>query len=436
MPYTAPPAEPVRVKAIMRDTTKGPIWFQAVAFFWFISTFAVFPGNAFFLYPLSAVFMVIFYFKRDRIMPLLAKCWWMFLIPSLALLSVTWSGYPASTIRLGLFFFLSALSLIIIGALMTERQILRAFFFCALAGTALAITELGAIMATSTSEYLGQKNYYAMKMMIGMIAGFAVAMNKNENPILRLMGLMLIPVDLFLVLAASSATSMVLSFMAIFLLIVAQLFWVSTKGVQGLRSFVAGFSVVLVSVGALVALGAVNSSVVNDGLSAIGKDSTFTGRTALWEQAGRTSAENPVLGVGVGGFWQYDVGAAQTLAINDDRDPGTKLGFHSAYWEARVHLGWVGFACLLFAFGMVLWKSAQSFIVEATFERACFFVGALIMISMSFTESFLFGFFQPAVYIFYLAGVTAIASAHRQKEVILNLIPDEEEDQNLVPAIA
>ena len=104
MAYTAPPAEPVRVKAIMRDTTKGPIWFQAVAFFWFISTFAVFPGNAFFLYPLSAEFMVIFYFKRDRIMPLLAKCWWMFLIPSLALLSVTWSGYPASTIRLGLFF--------------------------------------------------------------------------------------------------------------------------------------------------------------------------------------------------------------------------------------------------------------------------------------------------------------------------------------------
>lgn len=437
MANIATASDPVQIRAIMRDTTEGPIWFQAVTFLWFISTFAVFPGNAFFLYPLSAAFIVTLYFERDRIMPLLIRCWWIFLIPMLALLSVTWSDYPSSTIRYGMFFMLSALSLVIIGAMLTERQILRAFFFCALGGTVLAISELGAIMSTQTSEYLGQKNFYAMKMMIGMIAGFAIAMNKNENPVLRILGLILIPIDLFLVLAASSATSMVLSFAAIFLLIIAQIFWVSTRGVRGLRSFVAGFAIFLVSLGALVALGAVNSSIVNEALSAVGKDATFTGRTALWEQAGRTSAEHPILGVGVGGFWQYDVGAAQTLALNDNRDAGTKLGFHSAYWEARVHLGWVGLCCLIFAMATVLWKSVQSFLVEATFERACFLVAALIMFAMSFTESFLFGYFQPAVYIFNIAGVTAIASAIRQKEVVLNLIPEDADDEdNLVPSPA
>ena len=436
MAITATAAEPVRVKAIMRDSTKGPIWFQVVTFLWLISTFAVFPGNAYFLYPLSAAFILTLYFERDRIMPLLVKCWWVFLIPLLALFSFIWSDYPASTIRYGMFFILSALSMVIIAAMLTERQILRALFFCAIAGTVLAISELGAIIATQKSEYLGQKNYYAMKMMIGMIAGFAMAMNKGENPILRIMGLILIPIDLVLVLAANSATSMVMSFAAIFLLIIAQLFWVSTRGVQGMRVFVAGFSIFLVSAGALVALGAVNSSIVNEGLSVIGKDSTFTGRTALWEQAGRTSAEHPVLGVGVGGFWQYDVGAAQTLVINDNRDPGTKLGFHSAYWEARVHLGWVGLSCLILFMGIVLWKSMQSFMKEATFERACFLVAALIMFAMSFTESFLFGFFNPAIYVFTLAGITAIAAASRKREVFLNLIPETDDDPALAPSAA
>lgn len=415
---------PLKVPAILNESTDGPIWMQAVAFLWFISTFAIFPGDQFFLYPLSGIFVLVLYFERDRIMPILVRCWWMFLIPVLAILSYTWSDYPASTMRISMFYVLSALSVVVIGAMLSERQILRAFFFCAVGGTALAITELGAIMATGTSEYLGQKNYYAVKMMIGMIAGFAVAMNKNENPNIRIVGLLLVPIDLVLVVAASSATSMVLSILALFILVFAQIFWVGARGVRGLRTFVAAITVFVCASGALLALGAVNSSIVSESLGALGKDSTFTGRTALWEQAERTSAENPVLGVGVGAFWQYDVGAAQTLVINDDREPGTVLGFHNSYWEARVHLGWVGLLSLIFVFGLVLWKSAKSFLQEGTFERTCFFVAALIMFSMTFTESFLFGFFQPTVYIFYLSGVTAIVSAYRRRPVTVTLIPE------------
>lgn len=401
---------------------------QIVTFLWFVSTFAIFPGNEFFLYPLSLIFITTLYFERDRIMPIMARCWWIFPVPFLALISFTWSDYPSSSIRYGMFYLLSPLTLIVIAAMLTERQIFRALFLCALAGTALAITELGAIMSTQTSAYLGQKNYYAMKMMIGMIAGFAVAMNKEENPILRLIGLILIPIDLFLIYAADSTTSMVMSVLALFLLIVARVFWISSRGVQGLRSFVAGIAVFAISAGALVALGAANSSVVNDALGAMGKDTTFTGRTALWEQAERTSAEHPILGVGMGAFWQYDVGAAQTLVLNDNREAGTILGFHNSYWEARVHLGFVGLFFLLLSYAIILWKSAKTFLIDATLERAAFFVAALIMFSMSFTESFLFGALQPAIYAFHLAGITAIATSYRRRRVVLNLIPEYDDE--------
>ena len=431
-------AQPIQMEAILRDEGEGPIWMQGVAFAWFLSTFAIFPGNEFFLYPLALVFIVTLFFERDRVMPILARCWWIFLIPILSLISFAWSSYPAETIRFGMFFILSALSLVIIGALLSARQILRAFFFCAVAGTALAITELPSIQATAVSEYLGQKNFYAMKMMVGMITGFAVAMNKEENPLIRMLGLIMIPINLYLVLAANSTTSMLLSFLALVLLILFQLFWVSSRGIKGLRTLIAGLGCIVLSLGALLALGAVNSSVVSEALGALGKDTTLTGRTALWEQASRTSAEHPVLGVGVGSFWQYDVGAAQTLAENDHRDPGTALGFHSSYWESRVHLGWTGLLCLIFAIGMVIWKAGQTFFAQATLERSCFFVAALIIFAMSFTESFLFGFFQPAVYIFNLAGITAIVSGYRERRVTLNLIPEDDMENitqdRLVPA--
>ncbi len=410
----------------MRNTSNGSLWMQVVTFLWFISTFAVFPGNAFLLYPMAAVFLVVLFFERDKIAPILSRCWFLFLIPIMGLISATWSGYPADAIRLSLFYFLSALSVVIIGSLLTERQILRAFFFCALAGTALAITELGAIIATGKSEYLGQKNFFAMKMMIGMIAGFAVAMNREENPVMRLLGLALIPIDLFLVLSADSATSMVLSILSLLLLILAQLFWVNTRSVKGLRTFIAGFGVLAAAAAILLAMGMANSSVMNKALGAVGKDSTFTGRTALWNQAEITSAEHPVLGVGMAGFWQYDVGAAQTLAENDSKDPGTKLGFHNAYLEAQVHLGYVGLGLFLLALIISLWKVTRSFLVVGTFERVCFFVAALIMFTMTFTESLLFGFFHPGVYIFNLAVITAIASSYNERKVYLNLIPEED----------
>ncbi|MEL7040217.1 MAG: O-antigen ligase family protein [Pseudomonadota bacterium] len=426
--------EPMRIRAIMRDQSKAPIWIQVVGFLWLVSTFAIFPGDEFFLYPLSAVFFGLLFFERERILPMIARCWFLFLIPIMAVLSFIWSAYPSDTLRIGAFFILSTLSMVILGSLLTERQILRVFFLCALAGTALAITEVNAIIATQRSEYLGQKNYYAMKMMIGMITGFAVAMNRHENLILRMLGFAVIPINLALILAASSATSMVLSFLALFLLISAQLFWVNSRSVKGLRTFIAGLGIVLAIAGALLALGAVNSSVVGEALAALGKDSTFTGRTALWEQAGRTSAEHPVLGVAVGGFWQYDVGAAQTLVINDNRDPGTVLGFHNSYLEAQVHLGWVGLGLFVFMIAMCLWKAAQSFVVEATFERTCYFVAAIILVSITFTESFLFGFLQPAIYMFQLAAITAIASNMRKRTVYLRVKP--EADDQLAPAPA
>ncbi len=423
-------ATPLRVPAILHDRSPAPLWMEGVATLWFISTFAIFPGNAFLLYPLAAVFIAILYFEARRIIPVLAKCWFLFLIPIMVILSFIWSPYSGDAIRYGMFFVLSALSMVIIGTMLTERQILRSIFLCAVAGTALAVTEIGAIMATGVSEYLGQKNFFAVKMMIGMVMAYAVLANKEEHLILRLLALLILPIDFALVVAANSATALILAIVAMLMLIFGQIFWVNSRGVPGLRPLIAGVAIALGLSIVLLALSLFGNTSVEDLLAALGKDSTFTGRTALWEQARRTSAEHPILGVGAGGFWQYDVGAAQTLVENDNKAPGTVLGFHSSYLETQVHLGYVGLSLLILFIGITLWKVTKSFLVDGSLERTCFFVGALIVFSMSFTESLLFAFFQPGIYVFTLAVVTVIASASRKRRVIVNLVPEKDPVSN------
>ena len=131
-----------------------------------------------------------------------------------------------------------------------------------------------------------------------------------------------------------------------------------------------------------------------------------------------------MLGGGAASFWQYDVGAAQSLALNDNRAAGTKLGFHNSYLEAQVHLGWIGLGLLCVMVAITMWKSIRGFIVDATFERMCFFVAALVIFGMSFTESIIFAYFHPGVYIFHLAAITAIATRYRTKSVVVRLVPE------------
>ncbi|MEO1306202.1 MAG: O-antigen ligase family protein, partial [Pseudomonadota bacterium] len=358
------------------------------------------------------------------IAPILFRCWFLFSIPVLCGLSYIWAAYPSAALREAIFFFLSSFTVVIIGSLLTERQVLRAFFFCALVGTGLALSELSSIQARGASEFLGQKNYYAMKMMIAMIAAFAVAMNSKENPILRLIGIATVPIAFFLVTAANSATSLVLGSLALLLLIFGQAIWVNARNVRGLRTTIIGFTAAIAAASALAIISIFDIATVDGALELIGRDSTLTGRTALWDQAQRTSAEHPMLGVGAASFWQYDVGAAQSLALNDNRAAGTKLGFHNSYLEAQVHLGWIGLGLLCVLVAITMWKAIRGFIVDATFERMCFFVAALVIFGMSFTESIIFAYFHPGVYIFHLAAITAIATRYRTKSVVVRLVPE------------
>lgn len=417
---TAIDADTVRIQATRRRAADGPWWMVMVAFLWFQSTYIIFPGNALLLYPLSASFFAIIFFHRQTIIPVFQKGWVLFLIPIIGILSFAWGHYPTAAIREGLFFLLTAISVTVIAAMLSERQIIRAMFLASLLGTALAATEANTIV-TKGSDFLGGKNYFATKMMIGMIVSYAVAANSKEITPIRLAALALVPINLVLVLLAQATTAMILSVAGLFMLIAAHFFWVSAKRTKGMRTFIFIAVIMAFLVVFLQLLNSTSLTIVSDFLAATGKDTTLTGRTDLWATAEIWAEQYPIFGVGLGGFWQPDVGAAQTLNELVYKDPGTVLGFHSAYWEVRVALGYIGLTAFIITLIWIGWHNLSSFILEGSIERSAFLVISIVMFGMTFTESIAFANLTPMVYMLHLGPMTAIVAKLRREKIVLNV---------------
>ena len=102
-------------------------------------------------------------------------------------------------------------------------------------------------------------------------------------------------------------------------------FWISFGKIRHLRLSLALFAAFVALSSTMVVLSMPENTLMNDFLGLLGKDSTFSGRALIWREAELVSQEHPVLGLGLEGFWQYDVGAAQTINENDFKAFNTML---------------------------------------------------------------------------------------------------------------
>ena len=83
-------------------------------------------------------------------------------------------------------------------------------------------------------------------------------------------------------------------------------------------------------------------------LSALGKDSTLTGRTELWHLVLELVKERPLLGWGYRAMWQ----ASDPMTTWIDNNAGFKVpSSHNAFLEIALQLGWIGLVLMsLFIF--------------------------------------------------------------------------------------
>jgi len=138
-------------------------------------------------------------------------------------------------------------------------------------------------------------------------------------------------------------------------------------------------------------------------VNVMGKDTTLTGRTLLWQHAFTLIPAHPLGGVGAGAFWLQDTVEAEGLWHAFHVEARAGFHFHNTYIEAAIELGYIGAAVLI---GTVLsaarlclgWSWREGSVAAALFVSIMF-----CLIMRSFVEIDIMAPFAVGTFLLYAA---------------------------------
>lgn len=391
----------------------GNFYDHALLVTWFLVIGLPMQGLTPFRYLFIMYFLSFFLFDTRNVVIGAVKAWWLWPFRIVALLSVFWSPYASDALRSSALLILSAVVITVVAARFTPQQIIRCVM---IACSIIVVYILMQNIPIERGAGFGSKNYAALFMLTGFVLAAGVALNPNELKQLRWMGALMMPVFVHQVVSANSTTALFMLVASASLVFGMRVFFLDTRQVRHLSSLlvVIGLMVVMITLYAIIIF--VDREVVDAFLGRFGKDTTFTGRTALWQEAGNQIAMRPYLGVGLDGFWQYDVGSAQTLNENDHKPYGTELTFHNVHLEVLVHLGLVGYATFLLAVVSSVWLTLKRLLTHYDMPAVTFCTAIMVSLIMSMMESSLWSAFNLQGFLFFASGAV-FARGERRRHV-------------------
>ncbi len=388
-----------------------PLYEQGVLTLWFIVTYITIPFATPIRYLLVGVFVIYAFMQYRAVWPLLLRSWPLMLLPILGAFSFLWSDYSSMAMRQGVLYLLTPLLAIVMAARFELRILLRCFFFAS-AFAALWSLQF-AEWYTGGGPY-ASKNYLGLHMTFALFFAIIRAFDQKELMWLRLSAIPIIALTFWIMLQANSATSLVFSVIGSLGLLLVRFVWMNIGRMRHLRTVIMLSSATAALAVVMVILSMQSNTLVADFLDMLGKDATLTGRADIWRAGELVASERPILGVGLEGFWQYDVGAAQTINENDHKPFGTKLTFHNAYLEVRVHLGYVGYALFLLLVAWCLFQIVGEWLRRPTLECSAMLVIGMIIFVSTFTESWLWLPLNAITNLFYFGAITPLSKERRQ----------------------
>lgn len=391
----------------------GRVWEQALLVLWFIITFLPLEGGAIsaLRYLFVLYFMTFLVLDGRTIGANLARSFWLLPLQILGLLSVFWAPFPDAALRTAFLYLTSTLIIIIIASRYTPRQILRCMMFTAM------LASLFVLITPNPMDLggpYGSKNNLATHMLLGFILCFSFALDRDETALVRLPAFLFALIAAFITVMANSTTALLFLMATCLIILMARVVFLDLSRIKNMRLmlFILGIGFALAL--AYAALVLVDQAALDSFLGMFGKDSTLTGRTAMWAAASEQIEQNPVLGRGMEGFWYYDSGVAQTLNENDHKPFGTKLTFHNSYLEVGVHLGYVGLVFFIISLVWVVLTIAGKVFQDPDMVVSAFAVIVLVSMIHTFTETVLWGTFDAQGTLFFIAGA-AFAGRERRK---------------------
>jgi exopolysaccharide production protein ExoQ len=272
-------------------------------------------------------------------------CW---VFPCFALLSMFWSQSPTDTLKFGLEYVGTAACAVLAAGMMTPRQLISALMCCLLL-TAIMSVLFGKTVAdplTGMTAFVGvfeSKNQLGFFVSLMLLGSFALMLDRGQSLAFRLLGLLALGIEAPLFIRTKSGTAEVTAVFAVAVLI--GNLPLSRLSRFGRARLIFAAAVTLLPAVALVGLA---GDVVKDFIvNVMGKDTTLTGRTVLWQHAATLIPHHPILGHGFQAFWRHDDVEAESLWYEFHVQSRQGFHFHSTYVETAIELGYLGASILV-----------------------------------------------------------------------------------------
>ena len=339
--------------------------------------------------------------RRRVVLPLLMRSWPIWLVLGWFCASVVWAAFPDIAVRrVSVMVFICIIALAIaagIGPLRRTLGLMAGILVVVIAGD-LAVTALNpgfAFTEIGVRGYHQQKNVAGLVAMLAVIVGFGWTL-AAPRPGRILAGLAFTLAAFGFLVLTKSKTSMMLALLGVALL----------PGMLILRRLGPATALFVTLLGAggggVTYLGVTAFGGDFVGLLTPGNDSSFTGRTQIWDFAASEIARRPWTGYGFGSFW--DVGDANdpllrappgswlaTLKIGERADVVINEA-HNGYLDLRLQGGAPALAFAVLAQILTILALAVKLFSRRTgrpdaVAAATYLVIALVVLVHNATES-------------------------------------------------
>jgi len=348
--------------------------------------------------------------KPDTDMPFI------FLLPTLAILSVIWSDYPAHS----LYNALEYTSLVLCTIIITRIVRISAFIRGIVIGSTLVLLASLASNHYETDPSSGTTfliGLFGSKNMVGLFAEIGIFLSLLSlyirQTLIEKILFAIIPLGIFVAsLYTSKSVSSILSLALVMAAVIVAIFLARIPRTYRMLSLT---GIMLLGI-AIAGIG-LSLNAHENILEAFGKDTTLTGRTHLWDEGLKIGLQAPYLGHGYGAFWVEGQPKAEQLWEENGVTAKVGFHFHNVFLETFVELGALGVAVIVFLVLANGWNSMRAIIRNGLSVEYIYALGiSLMFLARAMVEVDIIGTFSIGPLLFYSAMPRLAASPHALNE--------------------
>lgn len=324
-------------------------------------------------------------------------------MPLLCVLSTAWSGAAGKTLYLGTAFVALNMCVIIACRTVTFRALLYGMVIGVFLTLLLTVLNGRYALDHMTGTYalaglFGSKNAVGLVSEIGILSAMALLLLPEGTRRKITYGLMPFLFFAYCLMLSRSGTSLISLLAATAVAVLALMVTKMPRTIRGPLLTIA-LLVMILGVSALLAMG--GQEIL---LKSLGKDSTLTGRTDLWNTGLNVAWNRPLFGHGYSGFWVHGQPLAEQIWMKFFIAARSGFHFHSTYVQTFVDLGIAGLGLITLLVLANLVKSLRACLRHERSPEIIFLLALSVMFAVrSWVEvDFFLGPFGLGTFLFYM----------------------------------